>query len=233
MSIDTVRRIATPEACELELRIVGPLNRVQAWLYDFLFRLVGWLVLGTLASLGGGLGLGFFLVSTFLLEWFYPILFEVYMGGQTPGKRACGLVVLHDDGRPIGWNASFIRNTVRFVDFLPILYVTGFMSSLLNPDGKRLGDFAAGTVVVYAPAAKPESAEAGSMEETASEAPPMPLDFEEQQAIIEFHRRAGLLTEARAQELAEIPSALTGGLSPQQAQARLLRIGNFLLGRRD
>lgn len=230
MPLDTVRRIATPEGCELELRIAGPITRVRAWLFDFLLRLVGWMALGMIAGFAGNLGIGFFMVGTFLLEWFYPILFEVYMGGQTPGKRACDLIVLHDDGRPVGWNASFIRNTVRFVDFLPMLYAAGFVTSLLNADGKRLGDFAAGTVVVHAD--RRESHHQAAVEEKGAEPPPIPLAFDEQQAIIEYHRRAGQLTDERALELAELPLPLTGGLRPEQARQRLLRIGNFLLGRR-
>lgn len=230
--LDTVRRIATPEGCELELRIAGPVTRVRAWLYDFLIRLVGWFVLGMTASVAGNLGFGFFLVGTFLLEWFYPILFEVYMGGQTPGKRACDLVVLHDDGRPVGWNASFVRNTVRFVDFLPVLYATGFIASLLNADGKRLGDLAAGTVVAHVDSPRRENRGTAAAEETGAEPPPVPLGLEAQQAVIEYHRRVGQLTDERALELAEIPLPLTAGLRPEQARRRLLRIGNFLLGRR-
>lgn len=230
--LDTIREIATPEGCALELRIAGPLSRVRAWLYDFLLRLVGWAALGLLAALAGPLGAGLSLVGAFLLEWFYPILFEVYMGGQTPGKRACDLMVVHDDGRPVGWNASFIRNTVRFVDFLPFLYVTGFLTALLNADGKRLGDLAAGTVVVHCERRPADSPAPTADDEKGSEPPPLPLRFDEQQALLEFHRRAGQLTEARAQELAELPTPLIEGLSPAQARRRLLRIGNFLLGRR-
>jgi uncharacterized RDD family membrane protein YckC len=230
MLLDTVHHIATPEGCELELRIAGPITRVRAWVYDFLLRLVGWMVLGTVAGVAGNLGFGFFMVGTFLLEWFYPVLFEVYMGGQTPGKRACDLVVLHDDGRPVGWNASFVRNTVRFVDFLPILYAAGFVASLLNAHGKRLGDFAAGTVVVHADRQAKRTEQ--EVEEKSSEPPPIPLSLEEQQAVIEYHRRSGQLTDERALELATIPVPLTGGLPPQLARRRLLRIGNFLLGRR-
>jgi len=232
MLLDTVRHIATPEGCELELRIAGPVTRVRAWLYDFLIRLAGWFVLAMAASVAGGLGLGLFLVGSFLLEWFYPILFEVYMGGQTPGKRACALVVLHDDGRPVGWNASFIRNTVRFVDFLPMLYATGFLTSLLNADGKRLGDLAAGTVVAHIDRIAADNGAGATNTESGAEPPPLPLTQEEQQAIIEYHRRAGQLTDERALELAEIPRPLTGGQPPEQARRRLLRIGNFLLGRR-
>ena len=171
------------------------------------------------------------LVSGFLLEWFYPVLFEVYWRGQTPGKRACGLAVLHDDGRPVSWGASFVRNTVRFVDFLPFLYAAGFVSSLLDRDGKRLGDLAAGTLVVHAegqrrPAPPPAAAAAGA------EPPPFPLTVEEQQALIEYSRRVPQLTEERAAELAEAAAPLAGSLAPEAAKARLLRIANFLLGGR-
>lgn len=229
-ALDTVRRISTPEGCELELRIAGPITRVRAWMYDFLLRMAGWIALGIVSSFFGRMGAGFFLVASFLLEWFYPILFEVFMGGQTPGKRACDLVVLHDDGRPIGWNASFIRNTVRFVDFMPLFYGAGFVTSLLNADGKRLGDLAAGTLVAHADR-RGKLPEAQTTEE-ACEPPPLPLSFEEQQAVIEYHRRAGQLTEERALELATIPIPLVEGRKPEEARKRLLRIGNFLLGRR-
>ncbi|MBS1190003.1 MAG: domain containing protein [Rhodocyclaceae bacterium] len=230
--LDTVRTIATPEGCELELRIAGPITRVRAWFYDFLLRLVGWLGLAMAAGATGRLGMGFLLVGGFLLEWFYPILFEVYMEGQTPGKRACDLVVVHDDGRPVGWNGAFIRNTVRFVDFLPLLYAAGFIASLLNAEGKRLGDLAAGTVVAHAGGRRPESQSPAGIQEKGAEPPPLPLTMEEQQAIIEYHRRAGQLTDERALELAVLPEPLTVGLSPEQARRRLLRIGNFLLGQR-
>ncbi|HMV00434.1 MAG TPA: RDD family protein [Rhodocyclaceae bacterium] len=226
--LDTLHRVATPEGCELELRIAGPITRARAWLFDFLLRLIGWIALGMISGYAGSLGLGFFLVGTFVIEWFYPILFEVYQGGQTPGKKACDLVVLHDDGRPIGWSGSFIRNTVRFVDFLPILYGAGYIASLLNSEGKRLGDLAAGTVVVHAD--RREKHHAPSERNGGSEPPPITLAPEEQQALVEYHHRCGQLTDERALELAALPGPLVAGLTPEQARSRLLRIGNFLLG---
>jgi len=102
-----------------------------------------WLLLAISASMLGDFGFGLLLLGAFLLEWFYPIVFEVYGQGQTPGKRSCGLAVVHDDGRPIGWSAAFIRNTLRGIDFLPLLYAAGFVSSLMNAQGKRIGDLAA------------------------------------------------------------------------------------------
>jgi hypothetical protein len=178
----------------------------------------------------GDFGIGLLLLGAFLLEWFYPIAFEVYRKGQTPGKRACGLAVVHDDGRPVGWSAAFIRNTMRAVDFLPLLYASGFVASLCNAEGKRLGDLAAGTLVVHVERAP--RASLGDSQDVGSEPPPFSLTGEEQLAIIEFSQRAALLTPERVAELATAAGPLAGGLDGEAARRRLLRIGNFLLGSR-
>jgi uncharacterized RDD family membrane protein YckC len=232
IALDTVRRVATPEGCEIGLRLAGPVTRARAWLFDLFLRMIGWMLLGIVAGYVGRLGAAVFMVGAFLIEWFYPVLFEVYMGGQTPGKRACGLVVLHDDGRPVGWQASFLRNTVRFVDFLPFLYATGFVASLLNADGKRLGDLAAGTLVAHVDARNGSDGLEQIPGDLGAEPPPLPLTIEEQKAIVEYGRRAGQLTEERAAELAEIAAPLIGNLPPAQARLQLLRLANFLLGSR-
>lgn len=233
MAIDTQRRVATPEGCEIGLRIAGPVTRARAWLYDALIRMFFWFLLAIATSFTGKIGMGLFFVSVFLLEWFYPVLFEVYRHGQTPGKRACGLMVLHDDGRPVGWGASFVRNTVRFVDFLPVLYATAYVASLLNADGKRLGDLAAGTVVVHVDVPKAVASNERAIEELGTERPPFPLTVEEQQALTEYRTRVGQFTEERSLELAELPLPLTGDVRPEEARRRLLRMANFLRGQRS
>jgi len=230
LTIDTLRRVATPEGCEIALRIAGPVTRARAWLFDALLRVLAWWLLGMIAAFTGKLGVGWYLLCIFLLEWFYPVLFEVYMHGQTPGKRACGLAVLHDDGRPVGWGASFIRNSLRFVDFLPFFYAAGFLTCLLNRDGQRLGDLAAGTIVVHIDRTPIHNTD--DLAETGSEPPPLPLSVEEQQALIEYRNRHTQLTPERAEELAGLAQPLTGPLPPQQASRHLLRIANFLLGKR-
>lgn len=229
--IDTLRRVETPEGCEITLRIAGPMTRARAWLLDFLIRFALWMVLAMLAGFAGKFGEGLFMIAAFLLEWLYPIVFEVAMHGQTPGKRACHLTVLHDDGRPVGWGASFVRNTLRFVDFLPLFYATGFVVSLLNREGKRLGDLAAGTVVVHleagrVPAGETEIVVAGAL------SPVVPLSLEERQALIEYRNRAAQLTEERSFELAELLAPLTGAAPAQEARLKLLKMANFLLGER-
>lgn len=85
----------------------------------------------------------------FLLEWFYPIIFEVYRQGQTPGKKVMAIKVLQDNGIPVGWPTSLIRNLLRAVDFLPMMYGFGVVSMLIARNFRRLGDLAAGTLVVY------------------------------------------------------------------------------------
>lgn len=228
--LDNVRHVATPEGCEIDLCIAGPITRACAWFLDFLLRLLLWFILAIVAGTVGVLGVGILLLGAFLLEWLYPIVFEARNRGQTPGKRVCGLAVVHADGRPVGWNAAFIRNTLRAVDFLPFGYATGFVASLLNADGRRLGDLAAGTVVIHVASAARTGTGGEEDGEEDSEPPPVPLTREEQRTIIEFTRRAPLLTPERAAEIAAAAGALTAGLDGDAARQRLQRIGSFLLG---
>jgi uncharacterized RDD family membrane protein YckC len=228
-NLDTVRHIAIPEGCEISLRVSGPVIRAWAWLIDFLIRVAIWIGIGGVLKYLGDFGTGFFFISAFLLEWFYPVLFEVLWHGQTPGKNMCGIAVILDDGTPVNWNASFIRNTLRFVDFAPLMYAVGFVTMMLNRDGKRLGDLVAGTIVAYID--KKERATAPKNYEGA-ETPPFPLTLDEQRALIEFRNRAGSLTEERANELAIAAEPLTRGLLPGQAKSRLFKIANYLLGER-
>ena len=227
--LDTVRRVATPEGCELNLCIAGPTIRVRAWLFDALIRLMLFILIAITLGMAGLFGAGIAMLVTFFLEWLYPVVFEVYSNGATPGKKLCDIQVLHDDGTPIGWGASFSRNTLRFIDFLPFGYTCGLLTLWLNKDSKRIGDLLAGTVVVYR---NTDSLPATDDEFLDVETPPFPLTLPEQRALIEYRQRAARLTEARAFELAELALPLTDGMHPEAAKARLFRIANGLLGRR-
>jgi uncharacterized RDD family membrane protein YckC len=226
--LDTLSRVVTPEGCELELRLAGPVVRARAWLIDFFIRLAIFAGIASLLAYFRHFGVAMAVLLAFLLEWFYPIVFEVLWRGATPGKRLSGLIVLHDDGTPVGWGASFARNTLRAVDFMPMAYACGLLTIWLSPHGKRLGDVLAGTVVVYRErVAYPAIGDDYRDEEAA----PIALTMAEQRALIEYRLRAGTLTEARAAELAELALPLTEGLRPEAGQARLFRIANRLLGR--
>jgi uncharacterized RDD family membrane protein YckC len=78
----------------------------------------------------------------------YFILLEGLMLGQTPGKIAMRIRVVHLDGTPLGWRSAFLRNILRIADLLPFFYGLGFVTMFLNPNSQRLGDLLGGTVVV-------------------------------------------------------------------------------------
>jgi hypothetical protein len=81
-------------------------------------------------------------------ETTYFVLFETLAGGRSPGKMLVGLRVVSDDGRAIGVPQAIARNLLRFIDVLPTSYLVGLAAILVSPQGKRLGDLAAGTIVV-------------------------------------------------------------------------------------
>jgi uncharacterized RDD family membrane protein YckC len=200
--LDTVRVIETPEGVSIKLRLAGPVPRALAWLFDSFVRiLVGAGFLLSLSELDlGKVGIGIWSIFLFLLMWFYPVLFEVYGHGATPGKNIMGLAVLRDDGIPVGWSDSIVRNLLAFIDFLPMFYTFGLCSILLNRDFKRLGDIVAKTVVVHRD--NPRMAH----QLPPGRALPLPiwLSSAEQQLIVSFAARVPQLTPARAKELAQI-----------------------------
>ncbi len=226
--LDTLRTIPTPEGVELTLKVAGPIPRAAAWSIDLLIRLVIMLAVQVALTAMGKVGMGLSLLLWFALEWLYPVLFEVFWQGATPGKRQCHLRVLHEDGTPVGWRASVARNLIRAVDFLPFFYGFGLITMLLNRDFKRLGDLAAGTIVVHTE--RVEKPTAVPLAEPL--APNLSLALPEQRAIIDFAERRAKWSDARAAELASHAMPLTRGVSEGEAAKRLVRMANYLVGRR-
>jgi len=226
--LDTIREVHTPEGVALRLLVAGPFPRALAWLIDAGVRFaVIWM--GAMAPLMlGGLGDGMFLIVLFVLTWFYPVLFEVLWNGQTLGKRALGIRVVAANGAPVGWMAAFARNLLRVVDMLPVGYAVGLVAGLIDPWGRRLGDMIAGTLVVHVPRA-PGTIKIAAMP---ARPPTLPLQPEEQLAVIAFAERAGTLSTGRQQELAQLALPVT----QQQGHAGVLAlfgVANWLLGRRQ
>src|SRR5262245_54627821 len=225
--LDTARRVGTPEGIELTLRLAGPVPRALAWTVDLALRVVAIWLLAILLSAVGRFGTGALFLAAFFLESLFPAWCQVRVRGGTPGKRLLGLTVLNDDGSPVRWPAALTRNLLRTVDFLPVLYATGLAAMLVNRDFKRLGDLAAGTVVVYR-----EGAHRPALVPAAAPlAPPVPLSLREQRTLLDFAERAALLSPARVEELAELARPLTGEAHGDPAE-RVLRIANHLIGRR-
>jgi uncharacterized RDD family membrane protein YckC len=226
MKIDNAITVEVPEGIDLHGELAGASVRALAYTLDLVIRSFVLMVLSTilffvLADAAGG----FFLISMFLLEWFYPVVFEVLNKGQTPGKKIFNILVVNEDLTPIRWEASIIRNLLRAVDFLPFLNLFGLISMLISKDFKRLGDYAAGTVVIYK-----EEVKQHSLPDVALEYLAEPLAMEDQLAIISFTYRYKQLSPARQQELADLLVDLHGKNS-QSSAAYLQGVGLGLLGK--
>lgn len=223
--LDTARTFETPEGVELQLHVAGPVVRSLAWLLDALIRAglyIGLaIVLGKLGRMGGGI----MLVGFFLIEWFYPVFFEVLKHGATPGKKSMGICVVQDNGTPLTWSASIIRNLLRVADFAPMLYGFGITAMLLNRDFKRLGDMAAGTIVIYTP----QKAQQAGIPNAAAVAPPFALRIAEQRAVMDFAERSRLLSNERQEELANILGDLNNTRGERAIQT-LFQYANWLHG---
>ena len=224
MALDTLYHVNTPEGISLRLSPAGPVPRMLAWTIDILIRLAINGVFFAALAIFGKTGIGIALILSFLLEWFYPVYFELYKNGQTPGKKMFNLYVTMENASPISPGASIIRNLLRFVDFLPFLYGFGFISMMLTRRFQRLGDLVAGTVVLH------KSLDYPAIEEDKTQAitPPVSLNLSEQQALIRFQQRIPYLTAERAEELARLTSPLVD--EKNLASPKLLGIANWIMG---
>lgn len=226
--LDTNHTVEVPEGIEIRLPLAGPVERSLAFLIDMLIRIGVYLVAGTVFGIMGYFGQGMLLIMIFLLEWFYPVLFELFNQGATPGKKMMGIAVVNDDGTPVNWSSSVIRNLLRTADMFPLFYLTGLLSMFINREFKRLGDLAAGTLVVH----KKAFTQAGNLPEQKPRHSSVPLSLEEQSAILHFGERSSRLSEARRFELADILSPVVDGNSSEQRYQSILGIANWLRGRR-
>lgn len=220
---DTRITLETPEGTDLPLYPAGFWVRTLAYSLDWLIRAAAVLALSMVLS-SSGIGQAVSLIAYFLLEWFYPVAFEVWRNGQTVGKKMLRLKVIHDDGTPITFASSLIRNLLRAVDWLPLFYVTGIVASVCNRQFKRVGDLAAGTMVVYA---HPQ-AQQPQLDDVGSHPVPAGIDTEEQRALLAFAQRSATMTDARQHELANM---LTPLLSHDDPVIRIKQIGNHIVGR--
>ena len=121
------------------LLAVSALQRAFGFDLDDVMNAGGWLRSLLIAG---------FAVLQFVVFWGYYILFELLWNGQTPGKRVAGTRVVRVDGNPVGLVEVAVRNLVRIVDFLPSFYGLGLIVMFFNRQARRLGDFAAGTLVI-------------------------------------------------------------------------------------
>lgn len=174
--LDTTIGVVTPENIAFEYQLAGPFRRLPAYLIDLAVRwtiiivvlLVITMIGGSLASIANFLGpltSAVALVAFFLINWFYGTFFEAYYNGRTIGKWFCGIRVIEVDGRPVSVRSAVLRNLLRIADMAPTISLTtwypdvpsflviptgmiGLVTMVLTERMQRLGDLAAGTMVV-------------------------------------------------------------------------------------
>ncbi len=239
MLLDTVKLVETPEGVELKLTCAGFFSRGMAWFVDSLIYMAILIVFLIVLPQLGDFGVGLFFIFLFFLNWLYPVFFEMFMQGQTPGKRAMGIQVLLIDGSMVNWGASLLRNLLRTVDFLPFMYALGLASMFFSKDFRRLGDLAADTIVVY----KRELQAKKPIQTMEAHATNILLNAQEQQVILTYAERMNEFSSARAEELAQNAHPLleniivtkSDNIDPKKmgnASKRILAIANYLMGRR-
>jgi uncharacterized RDD family membrane protein YckC len=151
--------IDTPELVSIEMPLAGIGSRFIALLVDYLIWLAGFTVLALLlavilpsflrySQITANWAMAIFILLFFVLNWGYFTLFEAFWNGRTPGKRVARIRVIQRSGRAIGLFESMARNLVRYIDQIPGPYVVGVITMFVTKQHQRLGDLAAGTLVV-------------------------------------------------------------------------------------
>jgi uncharacterized RDD family membrane protein YckC len=154
-NLDSNLLIDTPENLVLEAEIAGFGSRFMAALIDYIIIYVVLITFGclfarsiTFETDNKEWGIALFFLIQFVVFFFYHLIFEFILNGQTPGKRQIGLRVVQSNGMPLTVTGLLIRNFVRLVDFLPIFYGVGLLSLFVTKNTQRLGDLAARTLVI-------------------------------------------------------------------------------------
>jgi uncharacterized RDD family membrane protein YckC len=151
--------IDTPELVSIEMPLAGIGSRFIALLVDYLIWGAGFVLLTAVfavllpsiiaySQIKAQWAIAIVIFAVFLVNWGYFTLFEAFWNGRTPGKRVARIRVIQRSGRAIGLFESMARNLVRYVDQLPGFYAVGVITMFVTRQHQRLGDLAAGTLVV-------------------------------------------------------------------------------------
>lgn len=232
MLLDDALYVETPEGVQLVAVLADPLSRAQALLCDVLLIVAGVFVLAFLSAWlfgGGAAARGIFLALTFVLIWGYFFLFEWLCAGATPGKRWCNLQVIGADLMPLSAAQAAWRNVLRYLDWLPAFFAVGTLALLVSPRNQRLGDWMAGTVVIFRKAPAPA---ARVLQPGEVLLPPWRLSRQEQRVLMDFAAYADAHREERLVELSAPLAAKLPDCDGRE-RVRLLRAwGRFLRGMR-
>lgn len=165
--MDRTLDIRTPESIEFSYDLAGVGSRFLAVMLDLCIQ-VGFVLLlfwgfmliagkapraahvaaATADRLATNVAIAIVIAIVFLVFFGYFIIFEAMWNGRTPGKKALGIRVVRDGGYPLDWGASLVRNLIRIVEATVGFYAISVLVAVFSPQNKRVGDFAAGTIVI-------------------------------------------------------------------------------------
>ena len=230
MLLDDALYVETPEGVQLVAVLADPLSRAQALLCDVLLIVAGVFVLAFLSAWlfgGGAAARGIFLALAFVLVWGYFFLFEWLWRGVTPGKRALNLQVISADLMPLSAAQAAWRNVLRYLDWLPGFFGVGALALVLSPKNQRLGDWMAGTVVIFrrAPQMAVRPLQPGEVSP-----PPWRLSRQEQRVLMDFAAYADAHHEARLVELSAPLAVKMPDCDARERVQRLRAWGRYLRG---
>jgi uncharacterized RDD family membrane protein YckC len=230
---DSSLEALTPEGIVFVLSPAGLPVRTLAYAID---KVTQWLIFFVIfiatAFMRASMGIWLAMILNFCVDWFYHVFFELFYHGQSLGKRMTGIRVVRSNGAPVDPASSFLRNLLRFADTFFFLFPIALISITVSRGFRRLGDWAAGTLVVYSsiPSLSRNSLNI-FLEKYGPIIPPRPLSNDEKLAILSFARRYPLLGEARANEIAAIYAPfLRDDDNGTSNAAYLLGIARKLLG---
>lgn len=217
--MDRTLDVRTPESIAFSYELAGLGSRFLALMVDQAIQIltlvaifVGLVLAGSrLVATSHGppvagkvaiaVGWALLIVIVFIVLFGYFIVFEAAWNGQTPGKKLLGLRVVRDGGYPIDFGASLIRNLIRVGEWILGYYILAAISMLISSENKRLGDLAAGTIVVRdARLAKP--LDLAKRNDEPAYASTAYLTGEERALVKRFLERRDALTLERRRELA-------------------------------
>ncbi|MBF0499631.1 MAG: RDD family protein [Candidatus Riflebacteria bacterium] len=156
------KQIITPENIVIRYQLAGPVSRGVAWMNDFVFQgiLIGIGVLFINIFFSGysvrSVNEVLTVIHACIILFGYHTYFDIFAEGRSPGKKSAGIRVVRLDGQSIDFFPSIIRNLLRIVDFLPIGFLLGVITMLMNEQHQRIGDLLAQTLVIREPSRPPD-----------------------------------------------------------------------------
>lgn len=244
VSIEEKIHVKTPEYVSLQFHLAGLGSRSVAFIIDQLILMAINLVI-ILSLFFGMEGFAVFfavfdspmmplaiaVILIFAINTGYFFILEYFMGGQTIGKKISGIRVIQDNGHSITLLASFIRNLLRIIDGLPASYFLGILMIFFHSEHKRLGDLAAGTIVVHEKKRK-----------NVNKLTPLERELSERQiskeslslddsAIASFGTKEWQLLKKYSDRFVQLPFDERSGLTTEVANILLVKAGISLNGR--